>query len=72
MSSPVPRDFSEWRRCIEIDCGLALTPDFIDARLRALRDPRDFHTQRFDDVWGRAHREQVIAWFEQARAGATG
>jgi hypothetical protein len=63
----IPQSYDRWRRCITIDCGLALTPAFIDARLAELRDPSAHRTRRFVEHYGEAHRAQVVAWFERAR-----
>lgn len=66
--SPVPETYAAWRRCIEVDCGLALTPGFITARISALADEHDPHTRRFVAQWGEAHRRRVLGWLETARA----
>jgi hypothetical protein len=63
----IPESYERWRRCITVDCGLALTPEFIDARLAELRDPSAHRTRRFVEQYGEAHRDRVIAWFERAR-----
>jgi len=63
----IPESYERWRRCITVDCGLALTPAFIDARLAELRDPSAHRTRRFVEHYGEAHRAQVVAWFERAR-----
>ena len=61
-----PRSYRDWRHCIEVQCGIPLTLDFVKERLSSLRDDRAYQTKRFEEVWGDAHRYQVIAWFEQA------
>lgn len=61
-----PRTYDEWRHCIEVQCGIELTPGFVEQRLSALRDDRIHHTQRFREMWGEDHLRRVIAWFEQA------
>jgi len=66
----IPSDYASWRYCIEVKCGLALTPDFIQARIAVLSDAGQEETQRFARLYGDAHREQVLAWFRQAAAGA--
>ena len=37
----VPRTYEQWRHCITVDCGMALTPAYIEQRLHALRDDND-------------------------------
>jgi hypothetical protein len=62
----LPNDFSAWRRCIEIDCRLTLTPAFVSARIGALSDVTDAATRRFVETWGEAHRARVLGWFREA------
>lgn len=67
----MPDSFAAWRRCIEVDCGSRLTPDFIAARRQALADDRDPHTRRFVAQWGEAHRRRVLGWLDEAQALVT-
>jgi hypothetical protein len=62
----IPTTYADWRRCIERDCGIPLTADFIAARLADLRDPRSHPTQQFLRVYGPEHHARVLAWFTQA------
>lgn len=68
MASDFPRTYEEWRHCITVDCGIELTEAFIDARLRALRDPGDPSTAQFVELYGEDYRDQVVAWFGLARS----
>ena len=63
-----PSDYASWRYCIEVKCGLALTPEFLQARIAILGDPRHEESQRFARVYGDSYREQVLAWFQRATA----
>jgi hypothetical protein len=63
----LPDTYAAWRRCIEVDCGLELTPDFIRTRLDSLSCDRDPHTRRFVAQWGEEHRKRVLGWLEKAR-----
>ncbi len=67
----IPATYERWRRCITVDCGLELTPAFIDARLAELRDPNAHHTRRFVEDYGETHRARVVEWFERARREAS-
>jgi hypothetical protein len=67
----VPTTYADWRRCIERDCGIPLTPEFIAARIDDLRDPRSHHTQQFLKVYGPDHHARVLAWFGQASSEIT-
>ena len=65
-----PSDYASWRYCIEVKCGLALTPEFLQARIAILGDPRHEDALRFARVYGESYREQVLAWFRRAAAEA--
>ena len=58
--------YEAWVTCITVDCGIPLTVPFIRERIDALRDPSNAHTKRYLALYGEAHLEQVIGWFEQA------
>ncbi len=63
-----PKTYEAWRHCIEVHCGIPLTPAFIEQRLTALRDGNAYQTKRFRETWGDNHLRHVIAWFEQAKS----
>jgi len=65
-----PGDYASRRYCIETKCGLALTPEFIQARIAVLTDPNHEESQRFAKLYGGSYREQVPAWFQRAAAEA--
>ena len=65
-TDPIPRDYAQWRHCIEVDCGLVLTPAFIRERRMELANLAHFRTRQFVDCYGERHRQRVLAWFEQA------
>ncbi len=48
----IPDSYSAWRRCIEIDCGIPLTENFIRERIDALKDAGDFRTEQFIRCYG--------------------
>jgi len=62
----IPQTYTDWRRCIEVDCGLALTPQFITERINELADPGRERTAQFIRLYGDAHRQRVLGWFRQA------
>lgn len=64
----IPTSYASWRRCITVNCGLALTPDFVAARLAALRDERNPHTRELRRLYGDAHHRNLLAWFTQAQS----
>ncbi|MCG8490583.1 MAG: hypothetical protein MI743_03120 [Sneathiellales bacterium] len=59
--------YEDWKHCITQRCGIPLAPDYIESRISELKDPKNYHTQKFVDVWGEAHLKRVIGWFEQAK-----
>lgn len=66
------RTYDDWKHCITELCRIPLTPDFVARRLKELRDVGHYNTQRFVSSWGEGHRQQVIAWFEQAQSELSG
>jgi len=66
-ASIIPENYDEWRHCIIVECGLALTQDFIDERIAALNDNDQHYTQQFIRRYGARHHRRVLSWFNQAR-----
>jgi len=65
-----PSDYGSWRYCIEVKCGVPLTPEFLQARIAILSDPQQEETKRFTKLYGKPYQQQVLAWFQQAAAEA--
>ena len=63
-----PSNYASWRYCIEVKCSLALTPEFLQARIAVLGDPHHEESRRFARLYGEPWREQVLAWFQRAAA----
>ncbi len=70
-SAPFPETYEQWQHCITVDCGLALTPEFVAARLKVWRDAGHQETRRFRKLYGEAYLAAVIGWFEQAERELT-
>ncbi|MBK1643767.1 hypothetical protein CKO25_03655 [Thiocapsa imhoffii] len=64
----IPTSYASWRYCIEVKCGIPLTPGYVEERLRVLADPGQEETQRFARTYGRDHLSQVLSWFRQTQA----
>lgn len=62
----IPKDFMEWKACIEVKCGIPLTPTFVKQRLLELGDYQNQHTKEFIRVYGNTYHQQVIKWFEES------
>ncbi|MCC5793274.1 MAG: hypothetical protein JJT85_00885 [Chromatiales bacterium] len=66
----IPATFSEWKHCIEVECRLDLTKDYVASRLAILRQAESEETRRFRKLYGDAHWHKVVSWFEQAQQTA--
>ena len=64
--------YAGWRVCIEVHCGIPLTPAFIAERLAELRQRWHPSTRRFVELYGEEHLACTIGWFERAEAELTG
>jgi len=63
----IPQTYDQWRHCITVECGLDLTADYIAQRLAVWRNVRLEETQRFRRLYGDAHWQSVLGWFERAQ-----
>ncbi|WP_250658105.1 hypothetical protein [Alkalimarinus coralli] len=67
MEGPIPQNYDEWHHCITVECGIPLTPTFIDKRIAAMQDTNDFKTKQFIQLYGAQYHQRVLAWFHQAK-----
>ena len=58
--------YSDWRHCIEVQCGIPLTAEYVAERLRILSDATCAQTAKFVATWGEQHRQRVLEWFGRA------
>ncbi len=70
MNGLIPQNYEDWHHCITVECGLPLTPAFIDERITSMQDLNDFRTKQFVQLYGSQYRQQVLAWFHQAKQKA--
>jgi len=68
MADVIPQTYADWRYCITVQCGLALSPDYIQARIQALSAAESEDSLRFRRLYGDSHWQNVLAWFRQAQA----
>ena len=61
-----PENYDDWKECITKYCGIPLTLPYVEKRLAALRDPTDYSTKRFIEIYGEPYLGRIIGWFEQA------
>jgi hypothetical protein len=66
-SSVIPQHYEAWRHCIIVECGLKLTPSFIEKRIASLQDEDEHHTKQFIRLYGTAYHQKVLRWFMQAQ-----
>jgi len=72
MHAPaIPETYEQWRHCIVVECGIALTVDFAARRMAVLEDEGAEETRRFRKAYGDAHWQAVRGWFSRA-AGEAG
>lgn len=62
----IPKNYQEWKRCIEVDCGIKLSPGFISKRLRIYSNLKNPETIKFKKLYGTQHLKNVISWYEIA------
>jgi hypothetical protein len=65
-SSVIPESYGQWKHCITVDCGIALTESFIKKRLEELQQSNHPQTQQFARLYGADYTTQVIGWFQRA------
>lgn len=63
----LPQNFKEWRYCIEVLCKTPLTEAFVDDRILQLTELKNKLDRRFVELYGEAHRAQVLAWYRQVQ-----
>lgn len=69
MTTPaIPTNFNEWHHCITVECGLELTPSFIETRIAAMQDESNHYTQQFIRLYGPQYHQTVLGWFTQAQS----
>ena len=65
-ATPFPETYEQWQHCITVDCGIPLTPDFVEQRLTVWRDEGAQETLRFRKLYGDDYWRAVLGWFERA------
>lgn len=60
----IARTYDDWRRCIEEDCGIALTQEFIKQRLDVYTDASNSETKKFIDLYGAEHLNNIVRWLQ--------
>ncbi len=63
----IPETFEQWKSCIEKECKIELTQEFINNRLAVYRDKLNTETLKFISLYGEKHLNNVISWFERVK-----
>jgi hypothetical protein len=63
----IPKTYEDWHYCITVECGIALTPEYLAKRSSILADETNKETMTFRERYGDLHLQRVRSWFEQAR-----
>lgn len=69
VDDAIPQTAEEWRYCIEHHCGIPLTVEFAQKRVKDLEDLKNEHTRRFVESYGDGHYQRVLGWFRQVASG---
>jgi len=60
--SMIPKNFEDWKWCIEKQCDIPLTVEFAKQRLVVYEDLSNAETQRFVSNYGIEHLENIKKW----------
>ena len=60
----IPQNYSEWRRCIELDCGITLTRHFAEERVKIMQQNKEPYMSGFFGLYGEAYANQLIKWYQ--------
>lgn len=61
----IPLTFEEWKNCIVNDCGINLTKEFAEGRLKVYTDQANAETIKFKKLYGEEHLERVVHWLKK-------
>ena len=62
-----PKDYTAWEHCIVEDCGIELTKEFVETRLKALTSESSAEFQKFAEKYGTEWTNRVVSYFKQAQ-----
>lgn len=63
--SVIPKNFDEWKACIEQRCGIPLTVSFARSRLVVYENQELPETRKFISLYGKEHYQNIVLWFHQ-------
>jgi hypothetical protein len=62
----IPYNYETWHHCITVDCKIDITKKFVEERISALQNTKDFRTRQFVQLYGDQHRKDVLGWLQQS------
>ncbi len=62
----IPQNYDQWKHCIEVECGIVLSIDYLTGRLTSLNKLQSEETIRFINLYGHLHHQNITGWFKQA------
>ena len=62
----IPQSYEEWKNCIENDCGIPLTKDFIEKRLSVFENRSNPETKKFIQLYGSQYLDNIIYWYKRS------
>ena len=63
----IPRDYNSWKSMMINQCGETLSKEFIDERLKVLKNAGDPYTKKFREIYGDTYMKALVSWFERAK-----
>jgi hypothetical protein len=61
----IPQTFNDWKNCIIHDCKINLIKEFARQRLAVYQDASNQETQKFIELYGESHLQNIINWYRQ-------
>jgi hypothetical protein len=62
----ISKTYEEWKFCIIEKCGISLTFEYIEERLSVLSNEQNKERNKFIELYGQEHLNNVIDWFKIA------
>jgi hypothetical protein len=62
----ISKTYEQWKFCIIKKCGISLTFEYIEVRLSVLCNEQNEERNKFIELYGQEHLNNVIDWFNIA------
>lgn len=60
-------NYNEWKNCITVSCGIPLTKEYVNTRLKELSDSSNPKTIEFNKIYGEDYTQMIISHFQRAQ-----